>query len=1526
MAESQSNISQNPKVAYLGINMDSVTRQVKPGQLSYALNAVIENFDGQSLVYQNEQANTLCTNFPSGYRIIGSRNIIEDGMIVLWLANPTTGASEIGVVKDCTYSTHIDPICLNLDVNHPILKSVIKRTNCTLEVYWTDGKNPRRFTNLLKKPFKQEEGCPPVVTDEVDCNQLLVQPNFSIPDVRLTGVDIDGSQKAGTVQFAVQYSNVLGEGYTSYFSVTNPLPLFDINKITQDFNYEVGKSVTVEISRLDTSGYYDYFNLAVIKTINDIPSAELVGTYQITGDTKTISYTGQSKEQIRLTPEDIFEKFPIYDVAQDVTVAQDIIIWDQLTTQERISYQKIANQITLQWQTWKLNDDKPYGNELVATYLRGFMRDEVYPLEFVPLLDNGHQADGFHIPGRAPTASDLVLVANNDVIDGNLDKCHPTSQPLPRWEVYNTGCLEGFEPDYLEYIEGETQTTRALPEAAPPPLPPPTNTEPNDPDCYVGPYQYGCMAYWESTETYPCNPEVWGPLSNQPIRHHKFPDSLITHIHDNTGSIFPIGIKINIAQIYDLIQASDLTPEQKARVVGFKIVRGNRANNKSIIAKGLIHNVGKYEKEEQTYFFPNYPYNDLREDRFLGSVQTEDDDDDEESKRLNAFATDDSKKRFTFHSPDTHFYQPFLGNILKLETAEFGKSRSHFQEVKKHSRYKFLSTGAYATAFAVGIGAGIASAELGTTIKAFDGTAAFTAFKVLLDIIERVMPRKNFAYQYNSVGEYTDFKPIQNTGNKQRFLEIASYLVPGMTGAGDIHRINNYQRESSVYLRTNKTLPFPSSIPGVPTDMSRWVLSENDCVNEVKLHDISSYYASIKRRFINQYGQIYSYETIDTGYQFFFDDIPAIYASPYRSVFGGDTFINRFAYKSKLPLFIDNRVNFPDEADIEYDKVGNVAYPLYWFSTEASNDTTNVPAIGFIISPLAALLITVAKPLFGIKVNNFDCDDSNSKFFYQSGKIYLFVYGIPYFYCESGVNTDLRQAYNDKEGDFYPHVGEDIPDEWLQEVNVPIAQDNSYWYNRTYSKQNKENFFSHLADDFTQEECLETLPFRAIFSERQDDLVNYRRNNWLIYRPSAKYDFPQTYGKLTSLEGIENRQVLARFENKSQLYNALLTAPTSAADVFLGQSMFSQNVPPLDFAETEIGYTGSQHKFFLKTEYGHVSADAKRGQVFLFNGAKATELTMEGVNKFFVEYLDFEIKKSFPDVNIDNHFNGVGLHGVYDTKYDRFILTKLDYVPIVQGITEKDGKFFFEGEEISLTDTEYFCSNSFTISYSFKLQAWVSMHTYLPNFYIGDTNFFYSGINGEISSMWRHNTEMTRYNNFYGQIHPYIIEYPFAYESNDELLQNVRDYTKVIRYTDWQSYVETDDVWFNKVILWNGQQSSGVLIPVAKPKNNLAAQRGYPVYNTDSKEILFTKRDNFYQINTFWSLTKNSQLPIWKKSCESLSIFKELDQSNADYGKRSYKKAPLRAKDLKIRLINDDKDDVKLVSQFLLAPTMKSYV
>jgi hypothetical protein len=1522
MAEQeQGNIRQEFNNATTGLNLDQTLNQIPKGKLTYALNAAVENFDSNSVNYQNEPGNELCVTFPSGFVLIGTHFIQERSKHVFFLTNPETGASEIGYMdnNDCIYRTYVSAPCLNFNINHPIHKAVHRITECTIEVYWTDGLNPRRYIDLNPEnlPYVLIGGtpaCDPVYSNEINCNGLNVQPDFVIPQLDVTRITTGGDLQAGTYQFAIQYSDPAGNPYTSYYSVTNPTPIADTSLITPNFNYQVGRSIELTVSNLDNTGLYDYFNLAVIKTVNAITSVELVGTYFIDGTSQVITYTGQNKTNIRLTVNDIFEKFPYYEIAQDVTAVRDILVWDQLTSVERINYQKIANGITLQWETYRIPNTETYADAFNATNLRGYLRDEVYAFEIVFLLNNGKQTDGFHIPGRLANILDLSPVpqTNDDFIGDPED---PISGTSPYWKIYNTAIVTGFSPGYSPATD------------------------------YKGPYQFGEFSYWQSTEEYPCNEELWGDLAGQPIRHHKFPDVLVSPIFESAifagqdsmaiqkDAVFPLGVRIDVQQVQSLINSSSLTPEQKSEIAGFKIIRGDRSTNKSIVAKGILRNVGKYKREEQEYYFPNYPYNDLRQDPFLleksnaftiplaarstssvcrqftvyatvaGTIRYIDCYSGEAVEKtigaggdfplntsfnlcalsfpsptfggtaqgsiisntynwyritvaasdlatfnyyppvptsggcgfdglsenillppvgyanwaeycaqnptngccnapqaaleqttwtvdgslfggvriipslspptyasgdggysielideigynfcapsqLNAFDEEGAKYRHVFNSPETSFGQPFLGNVLKLENVIFGAGKAHFVQVKDNAMYRLVSLEAQQDAL------DSANQIALITTGAYNASALFAAYQAYLTIYVNGITRQNYAYSYNSIASYDYSNSIANgIGVKQRELELKQYLIPGVQGVNDDKDINNWNRESSVYLKTKSTytggarppLPFPNQTPtisGSVNDRSRMTLSESGVSGTDKKCDVPtqdqyistiSYYGSLKNIFVNQYGQIYSYDTVDTGFQR--DLVPSTGTT--ATFFGGDTFISKFAFKTKLPFFIDNRVNAPDDSDIFYDEIGNVAYPEYWHSARS-------------ILVDASIETAVLTNFFSIKANNLDCPNeqtpitSAGRTFYD-GKMYQFAYGIPYFYCESSYNVDLRQAFNNREGEFWPHVSTSIPDDWVQESYVPIAQDNTYYYNVTFSKQNRENTFTHLPFDW-KAICYTQYPFRTIYSDPQNIDADNRVNNWLVYRAISYFDFPQNFGDLISLDGIQNRAILARFENKTLMYNNLLTIDTSNPQAaYVGNPSLFRGAPPIDFAETDLGYVGTQNKMLLKIPQGQVSIDAKRGQVFLITGTEVVDLSGfgSGMNRFFTDHLAFEILRYFPKVNVDNHFNGVGLHGVYDSKYDRVIITKLDYVPKVDGIIydDADKKFYLEKPveccgaekltktEVFLTDTEYFCNKSWTVSFNFNTKSWISFHSYIPNWYIGENNFFYSGLN-----------------------------------------------------------------------------------------------------------------------------------------------------------------------------------------------------
>ena len=198
--------------------------------------------------------------------------------------------------------------------------------------------------------------------------------------------------------------------------------------------------------------------------------------------------------------------------------------------------------------------------------------------------------------------------------------------------------------------------------------------------------------------------------------------------------------------------------------------------------------------------------------------------------------------------------------------------------------------------------------------------------------------------------------------------------------------------------------------------------------------------------------------------------------------------------------------------------------------------------------------------------------------------------------------------------------------------------------------------------------------------------------------------------------------------------------------------------------------------------------------------------------------------------------------------------------------------------------------------------------------------------------LWTHLRNDTLYNYYYGDIAPYIIEYPFAYKYHDQILQNIKDYSKVYVYLpsvlgsfDSNSKIQVDDRYFNKAVLYNGQQSTGIIELVPKPMNDLSAYLQYPILNSDSKTITYAKTDSFYQYNTFWALQKDDQVPLFKTSCESKSIDKVVNQDNMNYGDLSFKKSQLRAKNVKVRHILDNSSITHIVSQFIVAPAQISY-
>ena len=66
-------------------------------------------------------------------------------------------------------------------------------------------------------------------------------------------------------------------------------------------------------------------------------------------------------------------------------------------------------------------------------------------------------------------------------------------------------------------------------------------------------------------------------------------------------------------------------------------------------------------------------------------------------------------------------------------------------------------------------------------------------------------------------------------------------------------------------------------------------------------------------------------------------------------------------------------------------------------------------------------------------------------------------------------------------------------------------------------------------------------------------------------------------------------------------------------------------------------------------------------------------------------------------------------------------------------------------------------------------------------------------------------------------------------------------------------------------------------------------------------------------------------LDLVEKKFGLVMVDKIINQSNMDYGPKSFGKSTLRAKNLKVRHILDDSSTTHIISQFIVTPSQISY-
>lgn len=715
----------------------------------HARNAINNSITGDLGRLGNEPANKLCIQvFQDRLNNTGPLTII--GMIHLesdkWAVFSTDDIdSEIGYFEGdiCRYSRIVNDRCLNFNRANLITGQAREAFDCNYVIYWADGLNPDRYMpigDIRMAPYPDNEPWPgvpyncietaytapancstgPVVSSDpsgacttciptipltLNCNKIRLESLMRPLKLHIKQDAAGGNLLNGSYIACGAYT-VNGQRVTDYFTPSNVVGLFNHDN--------PGGSVEIEIVDADTT-YFDEFELVIVSIVQQQAVARRLGFYST--KQKRITYDVIDL-QLPVVP---IEQLPVSNVLYEKSDAMfnvnDYLLRVGPTSKFLFNYQPLANQIRTKWAVVEYPEGY-YENGGVNT---GYMRDEVYSFFIRWVYKTGDRSASFHIPGR-PKIKGSEITNSGDDIPGSLTSTDAIEVGLE--------CGNGLGSANNPYGIWEQQNTAyALTEA-----PPAGSLYPTVPyqTCDAGVViEEGYMGYWESTERYPDNkPEIWNSsahpwscitptnplpyvnaasnsvydLCGKQIRHHRFPDNDISqnasHFRDaaypkaaaslgNINHIRVMGVKFeNIRPPVD----NDGNPIPN--IFGYEILRGSRQGNRTVVAKGIINNMVKYDPKTGSDIqglFQNYPFNDLQGDRFLSKTQT----------RTNLvgnvgnetyFNPDDySKKLFSFHGPDTNFKNPYLSAVeLKVYQNFSGTAKMKYQFPSKQPKQIFI--------------------------------------------------------------------------------------------------------------------------------------------------------------------------------------------------------------------------------------------------------------------------------------------------------------------------------------------------------------------------------------------------------------------------------------------------------------------------------------------------------------------------------------------------------------------------------------------------------------------------------------------------------------------------------------------------------------------------------------------------------------------------------------------------------------------------------------------------------------------
>jgi hypothetical protein len=522
-----------------------------------------------------------------------------------------------------------------------------------------------------------------------------------------------------------------------------------------------------------------------------------------------------------------------------------------------------------------------------------------------------------------------------------------------------------------------------------------------------------------------------------------------------------------------------------------------------------------------------------------------------------------------------------------------------------------------------------------------------------------------------------------------------------------------------------------------------------------------------------------------------------------------------------------------------------------------------------------------------------------------------------YYIVESDLNAGMRHQWNvnqKTQGNLYhkgwytwngapQRFGEDI-EEYLVRMNGGIYA--GFWSNSTADKRlfapaylyNKDyGYQAPIKPQYALSGQYDYIKFseknrhyyRIRYSEKS--FQSARTDAYRDLRPNNYVDIDAQYGQINDLF-VDKNNIYAR------THKSILMVPTNVqqiegneTSVYLGKA---EVIPYEPKAVSNTTWYAGGYNFMhrVNTEFGTLLVDIYNHKIFLFrDGLEDITLSMQ---PFFDSFLRWDLL----DFNVDYKYNRVITY--YDAWRKRVLITmhrwvlnpntleKIKAGPISYNDSTKLFRFSYNVLGVPFEDLpieDIATLEKYTISYDFSNKAWVSFHSYVPDYAFGLKQGFltqhkYPDSTLNTNALWQHSDSKFNdksYLMFQEQDYSFSIETTINGANEMSTYQKQLDTLIIDSAQSKQDSINT--VRWDTLEAYTDKQHTGVIniLPIVQDKTSMIRQN---LYSTNFAEL--SEKEGYYHINKILDRIKvvnNSANFIWtfnnrlRKTLDTANIY-----------------------------------------------------